>query len=105
MPRERSSRSANGYREADLAYDFALVSLDLAALWVGQKRTSEVRGLVDEIITILRARNIQREALGALLMLRKAVDADQATAALLQTVAAQLARLERFPARKAGAAS
>jgi hypothetical protein len=94
-----------GYREADLAYDFALVSLDLAALWVGQKRTSEVRGLVDEIITILRARNIQREALGALLMLRKAVDADQATAALLQTVAAQLARLERFPTRKAGAAS
>ncbi|HET9677877.1 MAG TPA: tetratricopeptide repeat protein, partial [Solirubrobacterales bacterium] len=78
------------YREADLAYDFALVSLDLAALWVGQKRTPEVRGLVDEIITILRARNIQREALGALLMLRKAVDADQATAALLQTVAAQL---------------
>jgi len=53
-----------GYREADLAYDFALVSLDLAALWVGQKRTSEVRGLVDEIITILSARNIQREALG-----------------------------------------
>jgi tetratricopeptide (TPR) repeat protein len=94
-----------GYREADLAYDFALVSLDLAALWVGQKRTSEVRGLVDEIITILRARNIQREALGALLMLRKAVDADQATAALLQTVAAQLARLERFPTRKAGASS
>jgi tetratricopeptide (TPR) repeat protein len=94
-----------GYREADLAYDFALVSLDLAALWVGQKRTPEVRGLVDEIITILRARNIQREALGALLMLRKAVDADQATAALLQTVAAQLARLERFPTRKAGASS
>ncbi len=94
-----------GYREADLAYDFALVSLDLAALWVGQKRTPEVRGLVDEIITILRARNIQREALGALLMLRKAVDSDQATAALLQTVAAQLARLERFPTRKAGASS
>lgn len=94
-----------GYREAGLAYDFALVSLDLAAVWVGQKRTPEVRGLVDEIITILRARNIQREALGALLMLRKAVDADQATAALLQTVAAQLARLERFPTRKAGASS
>lgn len=94
-----------GYREADLAYDFALVSLDLAALWVDQKRTPEVRGLVDEIITILRARNIQREALGALLMLRKAVDAEQATAALLQTVAAQLARLERFPTRKAGASS
>jgi tetratricopeptide (TPR) repeat protein len=94
-----------GYREADLAYDFALVSLDLAALWVGQKRTPEVRGLVDEVITILRARNIQREALGALLMLRKAIDADQATAALLQTVAAQLARLERFPTRKAGASS
>lgn len=98
-------RVGEGYREANLAYDFALVSLDLAALWVGQKRTPEVRGLVDEVITILRARNIQREALGALLMLRKAVDADQATAALLQTVAAQLARLERFPTRKAGASS
>jgi tetratricopeptide (TPR) repeat protein len=93
-------RVCEGYKEADLAYDAALVSLDLAALWLRQGRTMEIKGLVDEIIAVLRARSIQREALAALLVLRRAIETDQATAALLHNVAAELSRLERFPARR-----
>jgi tetratricopeptide (TPR) repeat protein len=89
-------------READQAYDVALVSLDLAALWLQQGRTAEIQELVDEMITIFRSRSIQREALGALLMLRKAIETDQATAALLRTVTTELWRGERFPTRRAG---
>jgi tetratricopeptide (TPR) repeat protein len=88
------------YRKADLAYDAALVSLDLAALWLRQGRTAEITGVVDEIITVLRARGIQREALGALLMLRRALETDRVTATLLQTVTTELWRLERLPGRR-----
>jgi tetratricopeptide (TPR) repeat protein len=89
-----------GYREADIAFDVALVSLDLATLWLRQGRTNEIAEILDETIAIFRARNLQREALGALLMLRRAIETDQATAALLQSATVQLSRLERFPARR-----
>jgi tetratricopeptide (TPR) repeat protein len=89
-----------GYREADIAFDVALVSLDLATLWLRQGRTNEIEEILDETIAIFRARNLQREALGALLMLRRAFETDQATAALLQSATVQLWRLERSPARR-----
>jgi tetratricopeptide (TPR) repeat protein len=94
-----------GFKTADLAYDVALVSLDLAALWLRQGRTLEIKELIDEMITIFRARSIQREALGALLMLKKAFETDQATAALLRTVTTELWRAERSPVRRTGLSS
>jgi tetratricopeptide (TPR) repeat protein len=81
-------------------YDAALASLDLATVWLQQGRTTEIRLLVDEMVEIFRARNVRREALGALLMLHEAVQKDQATAALLQRVAVEFRRLERFPGRR-----
>lgn len=98
---ERTLRSVReGYQDAELAYDAALVSLDLAALWLHQGRTAEITVLIDETIAIFQVRGIYREALGALLMLRQALDADRATAALLRTVTAELWRLERDPAHR-----
>lgn len=88
-----------GYKRADLLYDAALVSLHLAALWLRQGRTAEIRGLIDEMVAIFRSRNILREALGALLILQKALRRDQMTAALLQTVTLDLWRMERLPAK------
>jgi tetratricopeptide (TPR) repeat protein len=95
-------RVREGFQEADQAYTAALVSLDIATLWLDQGRTTEIKELVDELVTIFRSRSIQREALGAVLMLRKAVDTNQATAALLRTVTAELWRVERFSSRRAG---
>jgi tetratricopeptide (TPR) repeat protein len=89
------------YQEIDVAYDAALVSLDLAAVWLRQGRTAEIESMLDESIVILRARNLQREALSVLLMLKNAFHANQATANLLRTAATHLWRLERFPAWQA----
>ena len=89
-----------GFLEAEQPYDSALVSLDLAAVWLRQGRTSDIVELVDEMVAVFRARNIQREAIAALLMLREALQKDQATSALLQTVSAGLRRLERSPVQK-----
>jgi hypothetical protein len=89
-----------GFSEAELPYDAALVSLDLAAVWLRNGRHREITGMIDETVAIFRARNIRREAIGALLMLREACERQGATAALLRTVTSELQRLEREPVRR-----
>jgi tetratricopeptide (TPR) repeat protein len=89
-----------GFEGADLPYHAAVVSLDLAAVWLRQGRTAEIKDLVDEMVAIFKARNIHREAIGALLMLKTALHRNQATAVLLQAVAAELRQWEGTSARK-----
>lgn len=89
-----------GFEDAELIYDAALISMDLAALWLSQGRTAEIYRLVEDLIAVFRSRNIRREALGALLMLKEALRKDRATADMLRTVTAELWRLERFPSIK-----
>jgi tetratricopeptide (TPR) repeat protein len=93
------------FDEVQLAYDVALVSLDLATLWLKAGRTAEIRKLIDQTITIFKTRKIRREALGMLLVLRDAVRQERATEALLRTVASDLLRLEESPAPKSEARS
>jgi tetratricopeptide (TPR) repeat protein len=83
-----------------LPYDVGLVSLDMAALWLQAGRTAEIKGLIDETISIFRARKIRREAIGMLLLVREAFQKDQATEKLLRTVAAELLWIEDIPARR-----
>ena len=78
-------------------YDMALVSLELAAVWLAQGRTREIQELLDETVATFQARGIRREAIAALLMIREAVERERATAVLLRTVASELQRLEREP--------
>jgi tetratricopeptide (TPR) repeat protein len=87
----------DGFRAHEMPYHLAVVSLDLAAVWLGQGRTPELRELVEEMLGTFQAFGIHREAMTALLMLRDAVLAEQATVALLRTVAAQLQRLQHEP--------
>lgn len=90
----------SGFVETELAYDTALVSLDLAAVWLRNGRTSEIKAILDETVAVFRARKIRREAIGALLMLRAALEQEGATIALLRNVASELQRLEREPAAR-----
>jgi tetratricopeptide (TPR) repeat protein len=90
-------RVREGFEEAGLLSDVALVSLDLAALWLRQERTAEVRRLVDEMVAVFRSHGIRREALGALLMFKEALHKDQVTESLLRTVTTEIWRLERSP--------
>lgn len=90
---EAFSEVRAGFEELGLLYDMALVSLELAAAWLEQGRTPEIRTLLDETVAIFRARGIRREAIATLLMLREAVERERATAVLLRTVASELQRL------------
>jgi len=93
------------FEELRLPYEVALVSLDLAALWLKAGRTREIRELIDQTISTFRTRKIRREALVTLLVLRDALRQERATEALLRTVATDLLRLEEPPAPKSKARS
>lgn len=90
---ERFREARASFEQARLFYEVALVSLDMAALWLRAGRTTEIIRLIDETIAIFRTRKIQREAIGTLLVLRKALQKDQATEALVRTMSAELQRL------------
>jgi hypothetical protein len=92
-----------GFAAAGSPYHAALVALDLAAVWLRQGKTRQVRQLVEEMIAAFRALRIAREAVAALLILREACDRDEATLERVRTVAMLLTELERQPQHRPGA--
>jgi tetratricopeptide (TPR) repeat protein len=77
-----------------LVYDGALLSFDLAAVWLRQGKVSEVHRLASEMLDTFRARSIAREALASLLMLRDAAGRNEATLDLIERVASVFERSE-----------
>ncbi len=64
--------------EAGLAYDAALVSLDLANLLARDHRFVEIRQLALEMFPIFQSRRIHREALAALILFRESISGGRA---------------------------
>lgn len=91
-----------GFEAAGSPYNAALVSLDLAAAWLQQGKTKEVRRLVEEMIATFRALRIAREAVAALLILREACDREAASVEQLRSVTLLLTELEWRHPRRAG---
>ena len=91
-PAEQCLRQARQeLQENDLHYDAALVSLDLAAVWLSQGKTAETRTLVGELVANFQARRIAREALAALVMLKEAFELERSEPLeLLQAVSRYL---------------
>lgn len=86
-----------GWEEREEAYDYALVSLDLAALYLAQGRTNEVRSLAERMLPIFRSQDIHHHAVAALVLVQRAVASDSATVALLQEVSQYLHRARTNP--------
>jgi tetratricopeptide (TPR) repeat protein len=80
-----------------LLYPGAIVSLDLASIWLQQGKTAEVRRLVAEMVEVFRARYVAREAIAALLMLREAVERDQVSLDLVRAVVGIIERHQDEP--------
>ena len=93
-------RARRGLAQADLGYQAAIATLDLAAVLLRQGRTEEGELLVEEAAGTFVALRIEREALGALLMLRQAFAMRVATAALVEDVTLYLRRCEHDPAAR-----
>ncbi|HEY3566474.1 MAG TPA: helix-turn-helix transcriptional regulator [Thermoanaerobaculia bacterium] len=75
-----------------LPYDAALASLELAALYLEEGRTSEVRNLARAMGWIFNAQGIAREALAALTFFLDAAQRETATVDLARRITAELER-------------
>jgi len=82
------------FDQIGLGYRAALVSIDLVSVWLQQSRTDEIRQLVAELLVTFRAVGVEREALAGILLLRDAVECEQATVELLHLIAHSLGKLD-----------
>lgn len=98
---ERAEKALNtvrkGFVDKHIGYDAALVSLDLAGLYLRQGRTTETRQLALEMLPIFQSRDIHREALAALLIFRRAVEIETVTLGMVEDIAEYLKRARRNP--------
>jgi tetratricopeptide (TPR) repeat protein len=85
------------FRRRELAYDYALVSLELALLFLEQGRSAEVKTLAGEMLWIFRAQGVEREALAALRLFCDAARGESATAELARRVLRFLYRAQYDP--------
>jgi len=80
-----------------LPYDTALATLDLAALYLEDGRTAEVKALAARMIAIFAAQKVGREAHMALETFERAARAERATAELVRRLARYLEQSRHDP--------
>ena len=91
------ARVRGEYASRDMAYDMALVSLELAVLYASQGRTEQVKNLARHMTPIFRANAIHREALAALTLFRQTAEREQVTAEFAREVLSYLRRAKYNP--------
>jgi tetratricopeptide (TPR) repeat protein len=85
------------FERRGIAYDAALVSLDLAWLYVRQGKTAETKRLAAEMLPIFQSRDVHREALAALIVFQQAAEMEQLTLSLVDEIATYLQSARRNP--------
>lgn len=83
-------QAREGYASAAMGYEVALISLDLAAIYLETGRTSEVKRLATEVVPQFAAQQIHREALGAVALFEQAARKEMATLSLVEEVASKV---------------
>ncbi len=81
----------------DLAYNYALVSLDLSLVLLEQGHTAEVATVAEEMLAIFKAQEVHREALAALHVFCEAARREAATVELTRRVERYLRRARLDP--------
>lgn len=80
------------FLERGIAFDAALVSLDLAMVHARRGDAGEVQRLAAEMLPIFESRDIHSEALAALVLLRGAVETERVSLEVLEHLSGQLRR-------------
>jgi tetratricopeptide (TPR) repeat protein len=88
-------RARKGYTERKLAYEVALVSLDLATVYVKLGLTDKLKRTVLETVPIFHALRVELETLAALLQLQQVADQEQQALDLIRALTARIEPLRR----------
>jgi transcriptional regulator with XRE-family HTH domain/tetratricopeptide (TPR) repeat protein len=91
------ARVRGEFAARNMAYDVALVSLEIAILYAGQGRMEQVKTLARHMAPIFQAHVIHREALAALTLFRRAAEQEQVTAAFARELLAYLRKARYYP--------
>jgi len=86
-------RARKGFLERDMAYEVALVALDLSSVYVRLGAVAGVKQTVVETVPIFRALGVDREALASLLQLQKVADKEHQAFELIRALTARLETL------------
>jgi transcriptional regulator with XRE-family HTH domain len=85
------------FTQREIAYDAALVSLELAVLSLEEGRTGEVKKLAREMAWIFQAQGVHREALAALRLFQEAAEQEAVTVEMARRLTAYLHRAQNDP--------
>lgn len=83
--------------DRDMAYDAALVTLELTELYARNGRAAEVKELSLQMASIFQSQDVPREALAALLFFQRAAQRERVTAKLAREIATFLQQLRANP--------
>ncbi|HET9209228.1 MAG TPA: helix-turn-helix domain-containing protein [Thermoanaerobaculia bacterium] len=83
--------------DRDLPYDIALVSLELAVLYLEDHRLAEVRVLARQMTAIFQSQKAHRQALAAVKLFRDAVEQEAVTVDLARKMVAYMLRAQHDP--------
>jgi tetratricopeptide (TPR) repeat protein len=83
-------RARQGYTERKLIYEAALISLELATVYVKLGLVEELKRTVTATIPIFHALRVKLETLAALLQLRQMADQEQQALELIRVLSAQI---------------
>jgi hypothetical protein len=83
--------------DRDMAYDAALITLELTELYARNGRAAEVKELSLQMASIFQSQDVPREALAALLFFQRAAQRERVTAKLAREIATFLQQLRANP--------
>jgi tetratricopeptide (TPR) repeat protein len=95
--REAFEKVQGVFIRRELTFEYALVSLELSVLLLGQGRTAEVKTLAEQMLEIFRTQQVEREALAALLLFCDAARGETATVELARRLVTFLHRAQHDP--------